>query len=108
MRLALTIASISFPVKFSEAKFIGKIMLLHRIVICFVKSSAFDQKLISQISSFDEPLAVQRFPGYAAGLVLLSLALPGVPVLRSGDELLAASGTFAWNVDSRDVINVID
>ena len=52
----------------------------------------------------DEPLAASLTPDYAAGLVLLLLTLPGVPMLRSGDEVLSTSGIFSWNSDSLHVI----
>jgi len=51
----------------------------------------------------DEPLAASLAPDYAAGLVLLLLSLPGVPMLQSGDEVLAKTGIFSWNEGSLHV-----
>ena len=61
-----------------------------------------------KVSPVGERLAASRFGGLAAGLNLLSMALPGVPILRSGDELAAMSPDFTWTEGSlRDVSAVV-
>ena len=53
-------------------------------------------------------LAAERFPNLAAGLHLLSMALPGVPILRSGDEILATSPKFEWSAGEPRAVSYED
>ena len=82
-----------------------------RLVPCIYKTRAttlmvanhFHSKLL-QVSPVGSSLAAKRFPRLAAGLNLLSMALPGVPIIRSGDEMAAVSPEFTWSSASdRDV-----
>lgn len=58
-----------------------------------------------QVSPLNNDLAAARFPLFAAGLNILAMALPGLPILRSGDELTAVSPYLTWKEekDLRDV-----
>lgn len=47
------------------------------------------------------PLASRMTKQQAAGLTLMSYGLPGVPVLRSGDEALLESDKLTWNATAK-------
>jgi len=42
---------------------------------------------------------VAKYGNYSDGLVILSLTLPGVPLLRSGDEVGLKTGNFNWTAN---------
>uniref|UniRef100_H2Y6E5 Glycosyl hydrolase family 13 catalytic domain-containing protein n=1 Tax=Ciona savignyi TaxID=51511 RepID=H2Y6E5_CIOSA len=52
------------------------------------------------------PLLMTRNNVTSAGLNLLTLVLPGVPMLRSGDEIGAFSPTFEWPKETTDDVAV--
>jgi len=57
-----------------------------------------------QVSPVGMDLAASRVGGLAAALNLFSMALPGIPILRSGDERVATSPVFTWSSEElRDV-----
>lgn len=49
-----------------------------------------------------KPLAERLGSQRAAGLDLLSFTLPGVPVMKSGDEALLKDDTFYWDQEQKD------
>lgn len=48
------------------------------------------------------PLASRLARNRAAALTLLSLTLPGVPVIKSGDEAALLNDTFSWVKDEKE------
>lgn len=48
------------------------------------------------------PLASRLTRNRAAALTLLSLTLPGVPVIKSGDEAALLNDTFSWVKDEKE------